>query len=170
MFEHTPDTWWWIAGANLTQWFYWPALSAIFSAGALSATIFLATRSDRERRDRQTVAVQTAVNSMTNVVFTARGALEHIEQGMGFEDAYAKAFAFMERTRTVEKVHEFPMKEFPNPQCLGAWMMALAVMADIENILQLNAINQTPEYLAGRRDVLEDLVNQVARHGKVSPG
>lgn len=50
LFEEIPNNVWWTAGANLTKWFFWPAISAVLSFLALLKTIEIASRSERDRR------------------------------------------------------------------------------------------------------------------------
>lgn len=114
MFE-TPPAWWPVqALANLTAWFYWPAMSAVFSAAALGWAIFLANQNARHERKREA----NTLKALLYVVATTYGFVrDHIKMIEGSDDFRATIAGIAETDilqRSIEMLDSLKIQELPS--------------------------------------------------------
>lgn len=129
-FTKQPD--WWIALANLTDWFDWDAIGAIGTVGAFVFAISLATRDSRDRRERSgsiIMAVMHPLSSAINVLASQWNA--GLEARQAPDVIFLRILAtgvFDEMRKMMEEVS---IKELPTPAAIDAFIAARSALKNI---------------------------------------
>src|SRR5687767_7699626 len=110
--------WWdWCSGITAALW--WPAWSAIFSALALGATIYLATSNWRRERRKDAAFVEGVATTCDVVLVGARKPLNLDGKMKGtWPDRLKVIGEKLERAKLVDQVHAIDLSKFPTSKSL----------------------------------------------------
>lgn len=122
-FEQQPD--WWVSLATLTQWLHWPAVSALLSFLALTATIRLADRARREARRKDIAILLGLAEALATVDDIYRGMLKRMnEQNYKIELAAAIEVAMIDHFAKV--IEQVKLTDLPTPAAAGVFVTVRA--------------------------------------------
>lgn len=131
----------------------------MFSAAALFMTIVLATRSDRETRQKDAAFIRAATLQFRAVLAIHRAAISRItEHGETLEAMWNRLARWHALGKTEEAMLEFKVKEFPTTEAVLVWINACGLVRDLMNMAAGGAADRSLGYLVGRLVEAEGLV------------
>jgi len=160
-FEHPPA--WWISLANLTQWLYWPAWSAIFSFLALMWAISLANRNSRDTRAKEVVLLRTASAHINVIIQHFVRLLERIE---GLDDSKTRRFTassrrVLDQAAVLETFHALDASGMPTPGTAGALLASGVTTRHL--VVLLDRFNDNPNAVFNRGRI-ETNLDRLRKH------
>lgn len=158
MFEEIPHVWWWVAAANLTDWFYWPAISAVLSFAALLKTIDIATRSDRERRAREISLVKAMLFCTGTGVGCLRVDARNVAAATDVQEMISRVKTASMLPQLAWAMEQLKIQDIPATEAIDTYVSAWHAMkyyqTDLDQFKDLTA-EMASDLIGKRQSLLE---------------
>lgn len=164
---------WWDFFAKISVALYWPAWSAIFSAGALSATIWLANSNARHRRRGEATTIEAAA-FLADIAFEGlRSALEAVGSS-DWPTERGRLTSYLTMLKLVDRMRDFDLTKLPSPESLKNFLQAQAVIVTISEMAdgkQIdNSIARAQGLLASGESYVRELLKEARSLGGKGSG
>ena len=114
---------WWINLAHLTQWLYWPAISAVLSSAAILFTIRLADRGRRDSKRREAAFLRSVAYLVHGANGVAGACITNLwNTGDGKSAASAMKLTF-EQVQMQDYLDDIRITDFPDEESLHSFLV-----------------------------------------------
>jgi len=149
---------WWQFWHWITKALWWPAWSTLFSAGALTATIYLANSNARQSRRKDAAFIIGAAAILDTAVHGARLCLAENRLKEDWEARLTRTSLYLERLNCVKMIEGVDLTKFPEPASLQAFLSAKIDVGAIVDVAKGDAIDRSDAFLLGRVHAAESQI------------
>lgn len=141
---------WWQFWHGITKALAWPAWSTLFSASALSVTIYLATANGRRDRLKDGAFIEAVALLCDIALVGARATVGPNRHNETWPQLVARFKAYLEDSELMKPIHAVDVTKFPTSHSLRQFLQLRAVLIALEGVAHARAIDNSEAFVRER--------------------